>query len=26
MLRFGEQDHGIPMSDVEKIWTARPEV
>ena len=26
MLHFGEHDHGIPMSDVEKIKAARPEV
>jgi carboxymethylenebutenolidase len=26
MLHFGEHDHGIPMSDVEKVKAARPEV
>ncbi|MGH6883547.1 dienelactone hydrolase family protein [Hypericibacter sp.] len=26
MLHFGEHDHGIPLSDVEKIKAARPEV
>ncbi len=26
MLHFGEKDHGIPMSDVEKVKKARPEV
>jgi carboxymethylenebutenolidase len=26
MLHFGEHDHGIPMSDVEKIKAARPEM
>jgi carboxymethylenebutenolidase len=26
ILHFGEQDHGIPMTDVEKIKAARPEV
>jgi carboxymethylenebutenolidase len=26
MLHFGEKDHGIPMSDVEKVKAARPEV
>ena len=26
ILHFGEQDHGIPMDDVEKIKAARPEV
>jgi carboxymethylenebutenolidase len=26
MLHFGEHDHGIPMSDVEKIKAARPEI
>jgi len=26
ILIFGEQDHGIPMTDVEKIKQARPEV
>ena len=26
MLHFGEQDHGIPMSDVEKVKAARPDV
>ena len=26
ILHFGEQDHGIPMADVEKIKAARPEV
>ncbi len=26
MLHFGEMDHGIPMSDVEKIKAARPDV
>jgi carboxymethylenebutenolidase len=26
ILQFGEQDHGIPMADVEKIKAARPEV
>ena len=26
ILHFGETDHGIPMSDVEKIKTAHPEV
>ncbi len=26
ILHFGELDHGIPMADVEKIITARPEV
>jgi len=25
MLHFGEQDHGIPMADVQKIRAARPE-
>jgi carboxymethylenebutenolidase len=26
MLHFGEQDHSIPMSDVEKVKKARPDV
>lgn len=26
ILHFGEQDHGIPMSDVEKVIAARPDV
>jgi carboxymethylenebutenolidase len=26
ILHFGEQDHGIPMADVEKVKAARPEV
>src|SRR5258706_3811427 len=26
MLHFGEKDHGIPMSDVEKVKAARPDV
>jgi carboxymethylenebutenolidase len=26
ILHFGEQDHGIPMTDVEKVKAARPEV
>jgi carboxymethylenebutenolidase len=26
ILIFGEQDHGIPMTDIEKIKVARPEV
>jgi carboxymethylenebutenolidase len=26
ILHFGEQDHGIPMADVEKIKAARPDV
>jgi carboxymethylenebutenolidase len=26
MLHFGEKDHGIPLSDVEKIKAARPDV
>jgi carboxymethylenebutenolidase len=26
MLHFGEKDHGIPLSDVEKVKAARPEV
>ena len=26
MLHFGEKDHGIPMSDVEKVKKARPDV
>ena len=26
MLHFGEKDHGIPMTDVEKVKKARPEV
>jgi carboxymethylenebutenolidase len=26
MLHFGEQDHGIPMTDVDKVKAARPEV
>jgi carboxymethylenebutenolidase len=26
ILHFGEQDHGIPMTDVENVITARPEV
>lgn len=26
MLHFGEHDHGIPMTDVEKVKTARPEI
>ena len=26
MLHFGEQDQGIPMSDVEKVKVARPDV
>jgi carboxymethylenebutenolidase len=26
ILHFGEDDHGIPMTDVEKVITARPEV
>lgn len=26
MLHFGEKDHGIPLTDVEKIRKARPEV
>ena len=26
MLHFGEQDHGIPMSDVEKIIASQPDV
>jgi carboxymethylenebutenolidase len=26
ILHFGEQDHGIPMADVEKVKVARPEV
>jgi carboxymethylenebutenolidase len=26
ILHFGEKDHGIPMTDVEKIKAARPEV
>ena len=26
MLHFGEQDHGIPMADVEKVKAARPDV
>jgi carboxymethylenebutenolidase len=26
LLHFGEKDHGIPMSDVEKIKAARPDV
>jgi carboxymethylenebutenolidase len=26
LLHFGERDHGIPLSDVEKVKAARPEV
>ena len=26
LLHFGEKDHGIPMSDVEKVKAARPDV
>jgi carboxymethylenebutenolidase len=26
LLHFGEKDHGIPLSDVEKVRAARPEV
>ena len=26
MLHFGDQDHGIPMSDVEKIMAAQPDL
>ncbi|HVZ01283.1 MAG TPA: dienelactone hydrolase family protein [Dongiaceae bacterium] len=26
ILHFGEQDHGIPMADVEKVKAARPDV
>ena len=26
MLHFGETDHGIPMSDVDKVRDAHPEV
>jgi len=26
MLHFGERDHGIPMTDVQKIIAARPEI
>jgi carboxymethylenebutenolidase len=26
MLHFGEKDHGIPMTDVEKVKAARPEM